>query len=84
MSTIKLKVRQARLDYQQRLGRTVPMQEVADTIGISRAALSLIESNKTWPSRNVLAKLCDFYGLSVSDLLEFDKEGNSVPEEMAA
>ena len=71
MAKIVSKVRQARLDYQQRIGRDVSIQEVATAIGISRAALSNIERGRTEPSYAVLAALCKFYGLSVGELLEY-------------
>ena len=43
MGKITSKVRQARLNYQQGIGRDVSIQEVAQAIGITRAALSKIE-----------------------------------------
>jgi DNA-binding Xre family transcriptional regulator len=72
MGRIVSKVRQARLDYQQRLGRDVSVQEVATAIGITRAALSKIENDEMFLSRPVLAKLCEFYKLQPGDLLKYE------------
>ena len=73
MSRIVSKARQVRLDYQQRIGRSVSIQEVADAIGITRAALSNIEHGKTKQVEyETLRKLCEFYGVSVGDLLVYE------------
>lgn len=71
MGSVKMKARQPRLDMAARLGRDVPIQEVADAIHISRAALSNIERGKSWPTHGVLARLCDFYHLTPCDLIEY-------------
>ena len=71
MGKIVSKIRQARLDYQQRVGRPVPITEVATAIGISRAALSNVERERNEPSHKVLAGLCGFYNVGVGDLLEY-------------
>lgn len=78
MPKIHSRIRQARLDYQQRIGRDVSVSEVAKAIEISRAALSSIETGRTEPKFETLAKLCRFYGVGIADLLEYDAEGNSV------
>jgi DNA-binding Xre family transcriptional regulator len=72
MGKIISKMRQARLDYAQRLGRDVSVQEVANAIGITRAALHKIESGESFVSRDVLAALCKFYGLQPGDLLVYE------------
>ncbi len=73
MGKIVSKARQVRLDYQQRIGRTVTIQEVADTVGVTRAALSNIENSKTKQVEyETLRKLCEFYGVSVGDLLVYE------------
>ena len=72
MGKIVSKVRQARLDLAQRLGRDVSVQEVANAIGITRAALHKIESDETFISRPVLAKLCEFYKLQPGDVLTYE------------
>ena len=73
MGSIISKARQVRLDYQQRIGRPVSIQEVADAIGITRAALSNIEHGKTKQVEyETLRKLCEFYGVLVGDLLVYE------------
>ena len=72
MGRIVLRVRQARLDYQQRLGRNISVQEVATALGITRAALSKVENDETFISRPVLAKLCEYYQLQPGDLLKYE------------
>lgn len=48
------------------------IQEVADAIGITRAALSNIEHGKTKQVEyETLRKLCEFYGVSVGNLLVY-------------
>ncbi len=74
MMGIIVKARQARLDYQQRIGRDVSVQEVATEAGISRAALSQIEHGKTWPSRKVFEALCRIYRLEPGELLELTED----------
>ncbi len=73
MGRIVSKARQVRLDYQQRIGRSVSIQEVADAVGITRAALSNIEHGKTKQVEyETLRKLCEFYGVLVGDLLVYE------------
>lgn len=71
MGKIVSKARQARLDYQQRVGRPVPIAEVAHVIGVSRAVLSNVERERNEPSYKVLAGLCELYSVGVGDLLEY-------------
>lgn len=73
MGRIVSRARQVRLDYQQRIGRSVSIQEVADAVGITRAALSNIEGGKTKQVEyETLRKLCEFYGVPVGDLLRYE------------
>jgi len=73
LGRIVSKARQVRLDYQQRIGRSVSIQEVADAVGITRAALSNIEHGKTKQVEyETLRKLCEFYGVLVGDLLVYE------------
>ena len=73
MGRIVSKARQVRLDYQQRLGRTVTIQDVATAIDVTRAALSNLERNKTSQIEyETLRKLCEFYGVTVGDLLVYE------------
>ena len=72
MGKIVSKVRQARLNYAQRIGRDVSVQEVAEAVGITRAALWKIENGGVSISHPVLARLCDFYKLQPGDLLGYE------------
>jgi putative transcriptional regulator len=73
LGKIVSRARQVRLDYQQRIGRPVSIQEIADAIGITRAALSNIEHGKTKQVEyETLRKLCEFYGVSVGELLVYE------------
>ena len=73
---IRCRARQVRLNYQQKLGRPVSLSEVARAIGFSRAALSQVEKEETHLSKEMLNKLCWFYGITPGDLLEY------VPDEL--
>jgi putative transcriptional regulator len=74
------KARQLRLAYQMKMGRDVSLQEVSEATGIHRNVLSRIEANQT--SRidfDTLVRLCQFYGVSVGELLEIDPNGQQTP-----
>jgi DNA-binding Xre family transcriptional regulator len=69
------RAQQARLDYQQKQGKPVSIQDVAKAIGVTRAALSNLEARKTEQiSFKLLADLCKFYGVQVGDLLEYEPD----------
>ena len=72
MGKIVSRVKQARLNYAQRLGRDVTIQEVATAIGITRGALSKIERGEVSITHPVLAALCAFYKVQPGDLLEYE------------
>jgi transcriptional regulator with XRE-family HTH domain len=72
LGKIVKKMRQARLAYQVRLGRTVSIQEVAEAVGVTRAYLNNLELGKAWPNEEVLTALCKFYGVQPGDLLEYE------------
>ena len=75
MAKIISKARQARLNYQAKVGRTVTLREVAEIIGITNAALSRIEQGKTERiDFDTLSKLCNFYGVGVGDIIEFNPD----------
>jgi DNA-binding Xre family transcriptional regulator len=85
VAKIITKARKLRLDYQAKLGRPVPMQEVAEATGISQAALSNLELGKTGRiDFDTLQKLCIYYGVGVGDLLELDPNGQQTPGLAAA
>jgi len=73
MGKIVNRLRQASLDYQQRIGRDVSIQEVATAIGITRSALSNIERGTSWPGKDVCAQICAFYELQPGDLLRYEE-----------
>ncbi len=69
------KARQLRLNYQAKIGRPVTVEEVAEAIGITRAALTRIERNQTERiDFDTVTKLCTFYDVGVGDLLELKDE----------
>jgi len=72
MGKIVKKIRQARLAYQVKQGRPVSIQEVADTLGVTRAYLNNIELGKAWPNEDVLAALCKLYEVQPGDLLSYE------------
>lgn len=78
MGRIVSKVRQARLDYAQRRGRVVSVQEVAQAIGVTRGALSKMERGVVSISFGVLARLCEFYQLKPGDLLDYEDQTRRV------
>lgn len=72
MGKIVRRIRQARLAYQVKEGRTVTIQEVADAIKVTRAYLNNLELGKAWPNEDVLAALCKMYGVQPGDLLTYE------------
>ena len=75
MPRIITKARQLRYEKQAREGREVTLDEVAKAIGITRAALSNIELNKTERiDFDTLVKLCNYYGVGVGEVLEFRQD----------
>jgi len=78
VTTVKVlsKARQVRLAYASRIGRPVSLSEVAEQADVDRMALTRLERGDT--SRfdgEMLAKLCNFYGVGVGELLEYDPNG---------
>ena len=67
------KARQARLLYQVKVGRTVTISEVAQTIGVTRAFLSNVERGVAWPSQRVVEGLCQLYGVTPGDLIDYEE-----------
>jgi DNA-binding Xre family transcriptional regulator len=67
------KARQVRLDYAARMGRNVPLSEVAAAAGVDRGALTRLEQGSTERfDGDMIARLCGYYGVGVGDLLEYD------------
>lgn len=74
MAKVVSKARQLRLDYAAKLGRPVPLSEVARLTGIHRNVLSRIEDNQTSSiDYDNLVRLCQFYGVTIGDLLEIQQ-----------
>ena len=73
MGKVVSKALTTRLAYQQRVGRSVSIQEVADAVGLTRAALSRLENNRTEQiAFDTLRKLCEYYGVKPGDLLDYE------------
>jgi DNA-binding Xre family transcriptional regulator len=80
MAKIESKVRQLRLSYGASLGRAVPVQEVADAIGVDRKRLTQIELGKMKEiDTETLLKLCEFYKVGVGAILEYNPDGIRTP-----
>lgn len=76
MAKIISKARRLRLNYQAEKGVPVQIKDVAAATGITEAALSRIERGKTERiDFDTLMKLCQFYGVGVGDILEYDPNG---------
>lgn len=91
MAKIISRVRQLRLDYAQKAGRPITVEEVADSVGMSRAQLSKIENGQTGRiDFDTLAGLCRFYSealerpVTTSDLLEYDPNNKRAAEPVFA
>jgi transcriptional regulator with XRE-family HTH domain len=88
MGKLVSRARQLRLDYQARLGRPVPLQEVADALGLDRRTLANIESGKAQRyDADVMNRLADFYhkaGLDATNILTYNPEATRSPSLAAA
>lgn len=79
------KARQARMDHASRLGRPVSISEVSEATGINRQALTRIEQGTTTRiDFDILAKLCAFYGVGITDILEYDAINNTKALDLVA
>lgn len=78
---IIMKARQARLNHQAKLGRTVTQLEAAAAMGMHAAMLTRIEKGQTsgadWAT---LAKLCAYYEVGVCELLEYTEDDARIQE----
>jgi transcriptional regulator with XRE-family HTH domain len=72
------RARKLRLEYATKLGRDVPLQEVADAIEVDRRSLAKIEQGKLQrPNMEIMEKLASFYttaGLDATNILEYNPE----------
>lgn len=73
-STILVRAADVRRAFEAAQRRDVTISEVARAIGITRAALGRIEHGQVWPTRPVLAALCNFYGVQPGEMLELVEE----------
>lgn len=77
---VKSKAMQARLDYARRVGRPVPLSEVAAGAEVDRMALTRLEQGKTERyDGDLLARLCKYYDVGIADLLEYDPNDIRTP-----
>lgn len=73
MGKVVSKAFDLRKDFEKKLGRTVTLSEVSEKTGITRLALRRLERGETRGiDFDVLEKLCAFYGVAISDILEYD------------
>ena len=87
MGKLVSRARQLRLDYQAKLGRPVPLQEVADTLGVDRRTLSNIENGAQRYDTDVMNQLADFYhkaGVDATNILMYNPEATRSPSLAAA
>jgi putative transcriptional regulator len=70
---VRWRAKQLRLEMAARLGRDVSQEEIFQATGIAVSTISKIENNV---GRGVefetLQKLCDFYGVSVGEILHYN------------
>lgn len=69
------KARQARLAYGARIGEVVSLSKVAEDTGIDRMTLTRLETGKAVRADfDTLARLCQYYGVRIEDLLEYTED----------
>ena len=74
MGKIVSKLRHLRLEYQLKIGRSVPVGEVADAVGFSRNRLTSFELGKVdRVSLDELERLCSFYGTGLGRMVNTDE-----------
>lgn len=61
--------------------RTLKQKELADLIEVSQTTMSLIESNKTWPSKKTLDSISEKTDTPLSIIFIMAIEGEVVPIE---
>lgn len=65
--------------------RRLTQEELAEKIGITRAALSHYEKNRREPDNATLGRFADFFGVTIDELLGRKKKGETKdisPEEL--
>jgi transcriptional regulator with XRE-family HTH domain len=61
-----------------RVGRGLSLKAVADAAGCSEGLLSKIENGKADPSLRLLHRVCEFHGMTMSDLLSWAEQREAV------
>lgn len=75
------RARQLRLNYEAKIERRVSVEEVAKAVGVDRKRLTQIELGRMKEiDTDTLAKLCNYYGVGVGDVLEYDPNGIRTPK----
>jgi putative transcriptional regulator len=75
MLRFKLKERIADLEFRER--RRVPIQEIAEVIGLNRMTLSkLVNQHGANVQTDVLDKLCTYFRCRIEDLVEHVPDGS--------
>jgi DNA-binding Xre family transcriptional regulator len=84
MGKIVSQVRRLRFLYAAKLGRRVSIQEVSDQIGIKVNRLSQYELGRVEEIKvEELVKLCEFYGVTIDQVLEYDPSKQQAPRQAA-
>lgn len=66
-------VRKQRERHGKKHGARCTQQELADFVGVDRAAISLLESGKNHPSLGLAVRIADYFGVTVDKLLKKGK-----------
>lgn len=61
-----------------RKSRLMTIKTLSQFTGMSVGYLSTLEQNKTTPTIDNLAKICEVLNVSITDILEYDKPGHRV------
>lgn len=68
---LRYRLRELMADYQYKTGERITFGELSQKTGIHRATLSRIANQKGYSTvTDNIDKLCDFFGCTVSDLME--------------
>jgi transcriptional regulator with XRE-family HTH domain len=60
--------------------RGLSQAKAAQSVGVQKAAISKVELGQGLPSANILARLCELYGVAISDITN----RNVTPSELDA
>ena len=61
-----------------RIKKHLTQKQLANKIGVRKATISAYEKSATYPSINVLIKLCRFFNVSIDYLLGFNQRFNNM------